>query len=1459
MAIGSPEWMYKSEDYTVDQSLKYEGGRTTYLSKTPTSSGNRKTSTFSTWVKISPAAKSGGQDVLFEAYEDNANRWSIFIGDNSANYISVFGETGDSTDVSLHTDTASGQAFRDYSAWYHIMFVLDTTQSTASNRAKIYINGVEANYASTTYPSQNSDLILNKNVVHHLGAGSWSGSVGDYYFSGNMAETYFIDGQALTPADFGETGDYGEWKPKEYSGTYGTNGFYLPFKNDYTVEGFSTVTYKGNGNYGHYIGGTGFKPDLTWIKERNGTSDHCVVDSVRGATKKLQTNTTDAEDNDTNSVTAFTTDGFTVGAQNQVNENGMPIVAWNWDMGADTPTGFGAVAYKGNGGTQSVSGFGFRPDVTWIKARHTTYDHYFEDRIRGTGKILYWNKTDTEDNISHAITSFDPDGFSMGSESGHNENNGTYISYGWDMGGTSATNTTGSINATVMANPTYGQSVISFDGNNTAGATVGHGLSSAPEVVLVMNRERIHNPTMFHTSIGNTKYLHLDGTAAEDTNTTYWNSTSPTSSVFSLGTSNDVNANGENHMALCFHSVSGYSKFGSYTGNGSSNGTTVTLGFRPAMVIIKPSSSADHWNMYDSTRDPLNPTDSLLFPNRTNAEATGQEIEITDTGFQLKTDNAGSNGNGETYIYMAFAGGMDSISDYNTDGSIDSRVKANPTYGQSIVKYTGNTASSATVGHGLNSAPEFMIVRTTAANAWAVYHTSIGNTHLLEINTTAGKADNNEFWNDTSPTNSVFTIGSHNEVNHTQDYIAYCFHSVTGYSKFGSYSGTGNASGNSVTLGFEPAFVMVKASSGSYSWAMFDNTRAPDSALFANVSNAEESLDYMDFTSTGFNLTTTHPNANGSGQTYIYMAFADKREYAYWLDQSGNNNDWTSNNLTESDISVDSPTNNFATYNPLYEPLGTYTEGNLKWIGPGAWAWTPSTIALPTTGKWYFETMLINNGRNANDTYGSMGVMRSQTERQSDNWSRIRNDGCLMTDGYLGYNFSTTDSFSGSENKYAKDILSCAIDRDNNTFNFRLNNVSIWNGTLASSTTESLNFVVVSHSSSYGGSMIANFGQDSSFAGNKPPQGKQDGNDIGDFFYEPPSGYLTLCTDNLPDVAVVPSEHFDVVTYTGTGSNQAVAVNFQPDLTWIKVRSVVDGSVVADSVRGATKFLSTTYTQAESTNSAFVSAFTSTGLTLGGNRGTSELGKTYVAWNWKANGSGSSNTNGSINSTVSANVDSGFSIVSYTGNGSAGATVGHGLSKAPEMVIIKHREHTGQWQIYHHSVRAPNAEDYFLMLNATDAAATDGSASRWNNTDPSSTVVTLGTDWEVNDNTKDYIMYCFHSVDGYCKVGAYKGNSSTDGTFVYTGFAPSYILVKSFDETRNWHIMDSTRNPNNVANHVLYSNRNNAEYSDNAYTDVDFLSNGFKLRNNDTAMNRNGQEHLYLAIAEIPFKHSNGR
>jgi hypothetical protein len=245
-----------------------------------------------------------------------------------------------------------------------------------------------------------------------------------------------------------------------------------------------------------------------------------------------------------------------------------------------------------------------------------------------------------------------------------------------------------------------------------------------------------------------------------------------------------------------------------------------------------------------------------------------------------------------------------------------------------------------------------------------------------------------------------------------------------------------------------------------------------------------------------------------------------------------------------------------------------------------------------------------------------------------------------------------------------------------------------------------------------------------------------------------------------------------------------------------------------------------------------------------------------VAWNWKAGGTAVSNTNGSITSSVSANADAGFSIVSYVGNQTSGATVGHGLSSAPEMVIIKNQLRTSPWAVYHHSL----ANDQYLRLNETSSAIT--SSTRFNSTDPSSTVFTLGNDSSVNGDTAsdDLIAYCFHSVDGYSKVGSYTGNGSTDGTFVYTGFRPAYFLIKdtTSGSGNNWTTMDSTRNSTNVANFILYPNDPGAETSSSTNY-VDMLSNGFKIRSTHARFNQNGHTYIFLAFAEMPFKHSNAR
>jgi hypothetical protein len=360
---------------------------------------------------------------------------------------------------------------------------------------------------------------------------------------------------------------------------------------------------------------------------------------------------------------------------------------------------------------------------------------------------------------------------------------------------------------------------------------------------------------------------------------------------------------------------------------------------------------------------------------------------------------------------------------------------------------------------------------------------------------------------------------------------------------------------------------------------------------------------------------------------------------------------------------------------------------------------------------------------------------------------------------------------------------------------------------------------------------------------------------VGDFFYEPPTDFLALCTSNLTAPAVKPQENFNTVLYTGDSatSHPITGVGFQPDFLWLKKRSAAESHGVFDSVRGANKRLHAELLTIESTVSA-MSSFDSDGFTVETGAGVSnESGHTYVAWNWKAGGTAVSNTSGSITSSVSANADAGFSIVSYTGNSTNGATIGHGLSKAPEMYIIKKRNAVEDWPVYHKDLAVNN----YLKLNTTQGSIAYGA----NLMDVSGTNLLqfpYGTSGYNNDPIGDtFIAYCFHSVDGYSKVGSYTGNGSADGTFVYTGFRPAYVMIKCSTIGQSWSLLDSTRDDYNVVNSRLRSDIANAEATS---TDIlDFTSNGFKCRHLDDLWNASGATYIYLAFAEHPFKYANAR
>jgi len=336
-----------------------------------------------------------------------------------------------------------------------------------------------------------------------------------------------------------------------------------------------------------------------------------------------------------------------------------------------------------------------------------------------------------------------------------------------------------------------------------------------------------------------------------------------------------------------------------------------------------------------------------------------------------------------------------------------------------------------------------------------------------------------------------------------------------------------------------------------------------------------------------------------------------------------------------------------------------------------------------------------------------------------------------------------------------------------------------------------------------------------------------------------------------------PTDYFNTKLYTGTGVETAITgVGFQPDWIWFKARSSAYYHGLFDVIRGTEQRLVTNTSDAESTKSSALTSFDSDGFTLGADvsNTTNASGQTFVAWNWLAGGTASSNTDGSITSTVSANTTSGFSIVKYTGNGTGGSTIGHGLGSVPSTILLKPLDRTDNWRVYHKGIDATAPEDYHLKLQDTSARA--DSTDIWNDTAPTSSVFTLGANAGVVANGEDFIAYCFAEKKGFSKFGSYTGNGNADGTFVYTGFKPAWVMWKKSSSTSSWWIGDSTRDVDNVVQQELFADTSSAENTESGGR-VDFLSNGFKHRNSGGTGNTSGATYIYMAFAESPLVGTN--
>ena len=906
-----------------------------------------------------------------------------------------------------------------------------------------------------------------------------------------------------------------------------------------------------------------------------------------------------------------------------------------------------------------------------------------------------------------------------------------------------------------------------------------------------------------------------------------------------------------------------------YRGNDSANSIS-GIGFSPDFVWIKQRNAAENHFLTDSVRGAGLHLRSDATTAESDSSATFTSFDAD--GFSLTGTGSAApqvNDNNDTYVAWAWDAGSGSTAS-NTDGSITSTVKANTDYGFSIVKWVGDgTSQGATVGHSLGVTPGMIIVKSTDSTAgWNVWHEDLTNatTSRLLLNDTDDEFDSVYVWGSTAPDNSAFGVGTVGTTTWTnrssRNYIAYCFAEVAGYSSIGSYTGTG-VSGKAVTgLGFQPAWLMIKRTDGGTNgWMIYDSTRDTvndrTSRLKANASDEEDTGDAISFDSDGFTLNATGASVNGSTNTYIYMAFADTREAAFWKDVSGNNNNWTPNNLDYRDSLPDSPANNFATLNLLFTNGGAtqnFKEGNLQFTADGNYALAHGTFAM-RTGKWYWETYIKSWV-----SVPAVGISRG-TNTAGNSYVGYDPNGNVKSFGYesggIIYGASRVGTSAGSQLASGQttyttgDVIGCSFDADVGELKFYKN------GTLIYTVSSIDEFDWMPATSAYnGGINIANFGQDSTFSGATTAGGNQDDNGIGDFKYAPPSGYLALCTANLPEPTIVDgSEHFNTVLYTGDNADRNIDVGFKSDFVWIKQRSSPDSHHrLFDSVRGdgQTLFSSLTNNEADGVDDGVDFAYAD-GFNIDAGANVEYYngsGRTYASWNWKAGGTAVSNTAGTITSQVSANVDAGFSIVTWT-QGSGNTSVGHGLGVRPSMIMGKTRTNGSfGWHVFHDAL-SNNGENQYLFLNLTNAATT--SAGIWSTTDSSVFNASPGL-FAANETQ---VAYCFHSVEGYSKMGSYTGNGSTDGSFVYTGFRPAWIMVKrAVGGNSNWDIMDAERSPHNIIDKRIYANLSNSEATADF---IDFTSNGFKVRNTTASQNTNGNTYIYLAFAETPQKFANAR
>lgn len=1472
--------------YQILNSLRLRSASSAYMSR---SFGNiANTWTFSAWVK---RGKTGvGQTIA-------ASRWAsgvaqgIYFNANDTISINLNG-------VSVYTST---RVFRDISAWYHI--VVRVTQSGTSY---IYINGVQL---GTWTSGATSHLFTS--TANYINAIGVNGDQASNYFDGYLSEVHYVDGQALDPTNFGEfSGGTNQWIPKPYTGIYGTGGFYLPFSNSTstsTIGYDATPTYKvAITTYGSpvisisefysalgssmYFDGLPGKSWLVPARSQNnlGSGVFSVEVMIRPQSKTATTG---------NTSQAILSQG-----------NNATNVSWILYVSATT----GIITWGYTGQSVSVSGTYPVSYDTWshilVTRDASNTERIFINGVLVSSRTNTTNYGTVSDFVTRIGAMYDtnyPGSYGVDSTSNTFKGNINNVKVVVGEIPTSYVTTSTTLGTNIF-NPVISTTSVKTEAlNNTVIFTPGTGTGGTSSSILNYANNWTSSGIDLTTTYAYSTSLLLNFSGT-DGSTTFTDSGNYNLTATSVGSAQIDNAQSKfGGTSLYLEGTTSYVTIPTNTAltMGSSDFTYeawINLDNKYASRVMGDASfyigitggvqlQAVAYNTAGSAF--INIVDSAKLTSYYNS--TWRHVAFTRSGsnFYLFLDGSlvGTSSSASALYATPGTLGIGSIGADVTNcwkGWIDGVriIKGKALY---ITDFTPpsaelpetsdtyyNSTSLLLHGNGTNGSTTF--IDSSSSNKTVSY------TGTIQISTTKKIYGSGSIYKGTTGANYL-SVSSDTSLNMgTGDFTWECWVYPTALANWSfiltkssdtsflalsmGFMANGSliinmGSADGVTPGTDLGSIKVNQ------WQHYAVTRQGTTCrvfidgikkfTWTNSSDLTNSIPFRvgyhenatAFTGYIDDIRITKGVARYTEGFTLPTTAPVKLSYSY----SAATYDITTDVPLQGNYSGNGQ-GNYPTLNPLaiQQTAGQYTfnAGNLSISGTNIYnSYVPTTQALPSTGKIYFEYTCSNSGgASLRDSVG-IGKFTSISAYMGGTSDSV---------GYSGY----TGLISGpaSYGTYATwtngDTIGCAINCNTGEIWFSKND--IW---VVGNPSINLNPVAtISNIDSYAPAVGGYAGGAGSYTingsinlGQRP------------FRYSPPAGFVALNTYNMvmPTISKA-TQYFDISTYSGNNSTQTISnVQFKPDFIWIKARnSAVQYNVLQDIVRGKNSgnylplFSNSDTAEDTATNRPRVTAINADGFTMGNDIDVNGSSLTYAAWMWKAGGLPSDNTNGSITSSVSVNPTSGISIVTYTGTGAA-ATIGHGLGIIPKLIIVKNRSSAGviHWFAYHSDMNA-SPQTGRLLLNTTGAFTADSTA--WNNTSPTSSVFSIGTSTYTNTNTISHVAYAFTEIPGFSRFNKYTGNASADGPFVYLGFRPKYLMIKRADSTGSWYIIDTTRQPNNLNDTRLSANTSGAEVSGDTLG-FDLLSNGFKVRNTNTDYNASNGTYIYAAFADAPFKYANAR